>query len=223
MDIKDIGSIRFEALRTDEAKELGINVLFQEEDGTYDWIYCLSMAKNLSMFKFVTKIVILIFVPIAAMLLFLSWGSGNFLMMMGILALCLGGVMLIILFAFWLVNKLFKGSYMLVYQMNNDEIMFSQTADQAEITRTIAAASAIVNTVGKNVGGAIAGTGLAMRPNIYTAKFAKVSSVKGDRKDNLIWVNTFLQSLMIYVPDEFYDFVWNYITQRCDKARISER
>ena len=47
MDIKDIGSIRFEALRTDEAKELGINVLFQEEDGTYDWIYCLSMAKNL--------------------------------------------------------------------------------------------------------------------------------------------------------------------------------
>ena len=38
-----------------------------------------------------------------------------------------------------------------------------------------------------------------------------------------IWVNTFLQSLMIYVPDEFYDFVWNYITQRCDKARISER
>lgn len=131
--------------------------------------------------------------------------------------------MLIILFAFWLVNKLFKGSYMLVYQMNNDEIMFSQTADQAEITRTIAAASAIVNTVGKNVGGAIAGTGLAMRPNIYTAKFAKVSSVKGDRKDNLIWVNTFMQSLMIYVPDEFYDFVWNYITQRCDKARISER
>jgi hypothetical protein len=144
-------------------------------------------------------------------------------MMMGILALCLGGVMLIILFAFWLVNKLFKGSYMLVYQMNNDEIMFSQTADQAEITRTIAAASAIVNTVGKNVGGAIAGTGLAMRPNIYTAKFAKVSSVKGDRKDNLIWVNTFLQSLMIYVPDEFYDFVWNYIIQRCDRARISER
>ena len=112
---------------------------------------------------------------------------------------------------------------MLVYQMNNDEIMFSQTTDQAEMTRTIAAASAIVNAAGKNAGGTIAGTGLAMRPNIYTAKFAKVSSVIGDRKDNLIWVNTFLQSLMIYVPDEFYDFVWNYIIQRCDRARISER
>lgn len=223
MDIKKIGNIEFESLGTNEAKELGINVLFQEEDGTYDWIYCLNMFKNLSMFKFVVKVILITFIPIVVMLLILSGGSADVLWVLGIIALCLGVVMLIVLFSFWLINKLYKGSYMLVYQMNNDEIMFSQTTDQAEITKTIAAATAAVNAAGNNVGGVIAGTGLALRPNMYIARFAKVSSVKGSRKDNLIWVNTFLQALMIYVPDEFYDFVWNYITQRCDKARIRER
>ena len=64
---------------------------------------------------------------------------------------------------------------------------------------------------------------MALSPNGYLAKFAKVRSVKGVRKDNMIWVNTFLQYLMVYVSDEYYDFVWNYITQRCVNARIIEK
>lgn len=223
MDIRDIGSIDFGSLETEEAKALGINVLFREEDGTYDWIYCMNMMKNTSMMKFIFKGVAICFIPVTAMLLFLSWGSDEFAMMVGILAACFGVVMLITLFSVWFVNTIYKGSYMLVYQMNNDAIMFSQTTDQAAMTRTIAGASAAVNAAGNNIGGVIAGTGLAMSPNVHIAKFAKVSSVRGNRADNLIWVNTFLQSLMIYVPDEFYDFVWNYIRERCDRARISER
>ena len=215
MDIRDIGSIDFGSLE--------INVLFREEDGTYDWIYCMNMMKNTSMMKFIFKVVAICFIPVTAMLLFLSWGSDEFAMMVGILAACFGVVMLITLFSVWFVNTIYKGSYMLVYQMNNDAIMFSQTTDQAAMTRTIAGASAAVNAAGNNIGGVIAGTGLAMSPNVHIAKFAKVSSVRGNRADNLIWVNTFLQSLMIYVPDEFYDFVWNYIRERCDRARISER
>ena len=212
MDIRDIGSIDFGSLETEEAKELGINVLFREEDGTYDWIYCMNMLKDA-----------ICFIPVTAVLLFVSWGSDDFPMMVGILAACFGVVMLITLFSTWFVNTIYKGSYMLVYQMNNEAIMFSQTIDQAAMTRTIAGASAAVNAAGNNIGGVIAGTGLAMSPNLHIAKFAKVSSVRGNRADHLIWVNTFLQALMIYVPDEFYDFVWNYITERCDRAKISER
>ena len=56
MDIRDIGSIDFGSLETEEAKALGINVLFREEDGTYDWIYCMNMMKNTSMMKFIFKV-----------------------------------------------------------------------------------------------------------------------------------------------------------------------
>lgn len=223
MNNKNIEEIDFLSLTTEEAEKLGLNAIFEEEDGTYDWIYCMNMMKNTSMMKFIFKVVAICFIPVTAVLLFLSWGSDDFAMMVGILAACFGVVMLITLFSIWFVNTIYKGSYMLVYQMNNDAIMFSQTTDQAAMTRTIAGASAAVNAAGNNIGGVIAGTGLAMSPNVHIAKFAKVSSVRGNRADHLIWVNTFLQSLMIYVPDEFYDFVWNYIRERCDRARISER
>ena len=112
---------------------------------------------------------------------------------------------------------------MLIYEMNEQGLTFSQTTDQAQITRTIAAASAAVNAAGGNAGGVIAGTGLALSPNSYHADFSKVRSVKGRKSDHLIWVNTFLQYLMVYVPDDAYDFVWTYITERCVNASISSK
>ena len=223
MDIKNIESLDFGSLTTEEASELGLNVIFLEEDGTYDWIYCLKIFQNLSLFKFVMKVIAIIYAFIIITLLVLTKGSGDILWLLGILGLVFAAVVVIVLFSFWLVDKLYKGSYMLIYEMNDVGITFSQTTDQAQITRAIAATSAAVNAAGGNVGGVIAGTGLAMRPNSYHADFAKVRSVKGKRSDNLIWVNTFLQYLMVYVPEEAYDFVWNYITGRCVKAKITTR
>ena len=222
MDIKNIGNIDFASLSSEEARELGFNVLFQEEDGTYDWIYCMKMFQNRSILKFILKIIGLMFVLMAVIFAFLIHDFSSLLPFLGILALCFAGVVLITFFATWLVNALYKGNYLLVYQMNDRELVFSQTTDQKQITRTISAASAAVNAAGRNVGGTIAGAGLALSPNAYRSEFAKVKSIKAKRKDNLIWVNTFLQYQMVYVPDAFYDFVWNYITQRCPNARISE-
>ncbi len=222
MDIKNIGNIDFESLSSEEARELGFNVLFQEEDGTYDWIYSMKMFQNRSILKLILKIIGLMFVLMAVIFAFLIHDFSSLLPFLGILTLCFAGVVLITFFATWLVNTLYKGNYLLVYQMNERELAFSQTTDQRQITRTISAASAAVNAAGRNVGGTIAGAGLALSPNAYRSAFAKVKSIKAKRKDNLIWVNTFLQYQMVYVPDAFYDFVWNYITQRCPNARISE-
>ena len=223
MEIKNLDHLDFGSLSSEEADQLGLNVIFLEKDGTYDWIYCLRMFQNLSMFKFVMKIMIFMFAAITVILLVLTGGSGDILWLLGILGLCFAAVILIVLFSFWLVDKLFKGRYMLIYEMNEQGLTFSQTTDQAQITRTIAAASAAVNAAGGNAGGVIAGTGLALSPNSYHADFSKVRSVKGRKSDHLIWVNTFLQYLMVYVPDDAYDFVWTYITERCVNASISSK
>ena len=55
---------------------------------------------------------------------------------------------------------------------------------------------------------------------VRNGKVEKVRSVKGKRADNLIWVNTFLQYQQVYVPKSAYNFVWNYITERCVNAKI---
>ena len=223
VDMKNIGNLDFGALSSEEVRELGFNVLFQEEDGTYDWIYSLKMLQNRSLINFILKIIAIMFLLIAVISAFIVDDFSGLLWFLGILALCFAGVILITYFATWLVNTLYKGNYLLVFQMNEKELVFSQTTDQAQVTRIISAASAAVNAASHNVGGTIAGAGLALSPNAYRSEFAKVKSIKGKRKDNLIWVNSFLQYQMVYVPDAFYDFVWNYITQRCPNARISER
>ena len=222
MNDKRIEDIDFLSLTTEEAEKLGLNAIYQEEDGTYDWIYCMNMMKDLSMLKFYYKVIGLCFLPIILLMIWMAltgrfdWSS--FLVVM----LCFVVVLLIVVFAVWLVNKLFQSKYMLIYQMNNEGLTFSQTTDQAEMTRTIAAASAAASAAGGHTGGVISGSGMALSPNAYYSEFSKVRSVRGVRKDNLIWVNTFLQFQQVYVPAGSYDFVWNYITQRCVNARIHE-
>ena len=222
MNDKRIEDIDFLSLTTEEAEKLGLNAIYQEEDGTYDWIYCMNMMKDLSMLKFYYKVIGLCFLPIILLMMWMAltgrfdWSS--FLIVM----LCFVVVLLIVVFAVWLVNKLFQSKYMLIYQMNNEGLTFSQTTDQAEMTRTIAAASAAASAAGGHTGGVISGSGMALSPNAYYSEFSKVRSVRGVRKDNLIWVNTFLQFQQVYVPAGSYDFVWNYITQRCVNARIHE-
>ena len=205
MDIKSIENLDFGSLSSEQAAQLGLNTIFLEEDGTYNWIYCMKLLKNLSMLKFVTKIIAIMYALIVIVLVVMTRGSADMLWVLGILALVFVAVILIILFSFWLVDKLFRGCYMLIYEMNEEGLTFSQTTDQAQITRVIAASSAAVNAAGGNVGGVIAGTGLALRPNSFPAKFSKVRSVKGIRRDSLIWVNTFLQYLQVYVPDGSYE------------------
>ena len=222
MNDKRIEDIDFLSLTTEEAEKLGLNAIYQEEDGTYDWIYCMNMMKDLSMLKFYYKVIGLCFLPIILLMIWMAltgrfdWSS--FLVVM----LCFVVVLLIVVFAVWLVNKLFQSKYMLIYQMNNEGLTFSQTTDQAEMTRTISAASAAASAAGGHTGGVISGSGMALSPNAYYSEFSKVRSVRGVRKDNLIWVNTFLQFQQVYVPAGSYDFVWSYITQRCVNARIHE-
>ncbi len=220
MDIKNIENIDFGSLTSEQAAELGINTVFQEKDGTYDWIYCMKMSRNRSMFTFLVKTTTISFALILVVMLFLAGERVAILPVLGIIGLVFVAVMGIVRFSLWLVDKLYKGAYMLIYEMNDQGLTFSQTTDQAQITRTIAAASAAASAAGGNAGGTLAGAGMAVSPNSYYADFSKVRSVKGKRKDNLIWVNTFFQYLMVYVSDEAYDFVWDYITERCVNARI---
>ena len=220
MKNQNIEDIDFLSLTTEEAEELGLNAIFEEEDGTYDWIYCMNMMKDMSMIRFYFKVVSLCFLPIVLMMIWMALNSQLTMYAFCVTMLSFGGVLLVVVFCIWLVNKMYHGKYMLVYQMNDEGITFSQTSDQAAMTRAIAAVSAAASAAGGHAGGVISGTGMTLRASAYHSSFAKVRSVKCVRKDNLIWVNTFLQFQQVYVPKSAYGFVWNYITERCVNAKI---
>ena len=209
-----IEEIDFLSLTTEEAEQLGLNAIFEEEDGTYDWIYCMNMMKDRSMFSFYFKVVGLCFLPIVIMMIWMAASSRLSLSTFLITMLSFGGVLLVVVFAIWLVNTMYGGKYMLIYQMNNEGITFSQTTDQAAMTRAVAAASAAVSAADGNTGGVISGTGMTLRANAYHSKFEKVRSVKGKRADNLIWVKEGITTYTMYAPLEDAAFVKEYVRVR---------
>ena len=89
MDIKNISSIDMSSLSTEQAYELGLNSIFLEDDGTYNWIYCMKMRQDLSMFKFIFKIVSAMYALMVIIILLMIHGSGDVLELLGIFALCL--------------------------------------------------------------------------------------------------------------------------------------
>ena len=214
MNNKNIEEIDFLSLTTEEAEQLGLNAIFEEEDGTYDWIYCMNMMKDRSMFSFYFKVVGLCFLPIVIMMIWMAASSRLSMSTFLITMLSFGGVLLVVVFAIWLVNTMYGGKYMLIYQMNNEGITFSQTTDQAAMTRAVAAASAAVSAAGGNTGGVISGTGMTLRANAYHSKFEKVRSVKGKRADNLIWVKEGITTYTMYAPLEDAAFVKEYVRVR---------
>ena len=124
MNNQNLEDIDFLSLTTEEAEKLGLNAIFEEEDGTYDWIYCMNMMKDMSMFKFYFKIVGLCFLPIVIMMIWMAASSRLSMSTFLITMLSFGGVLLVVIFAIWLVNTMYGGKYMMIYQMNDEGITF---------------------------------------------------------------------------------------------------
>ena len=53
-----------------------------------------------------------------------------------------------------------------------------------------------------------------------TSEFRVVRKVKAVRWMHLIMVNEFLSRNQVYVEDEDFDFVYDYISKHCPKAKI---
>ena len=60
---------------------------------------------------------------------------------------------------------------------------------------------------------------LAASKSRSSSEFANVRRVKAYRKRNLIKVNQLFNKNQVYVADEDFDFVYNFIKSRCPKAK----
>ena len=78
--------------------------------------------------------------------------------------------------------------------------------------------TALVGLAAKNPTTVGAGMLSASR-STSTSVFANVRRVKARRRMNLIKVNQLLFKNQVYVPDEDYDFVYDYIKSHCPKAK----
>ena len=102
--------------------------------------------------------------------------------------------------------------------MDEKEVTHIQMPRQVKKAEVIGLITALVGAMAKSPTTMGAGM-LAASKTKSTSVFANVRRVKARRRLNLIKVNQLLDKNQIYVPDEDFDFVYDFIKSHCTKAK----
>lgn len=192
------------------------------KDGKYRWKYELNLITNpivaITTFKVFFYVILAGFLFFGTILYAIhgDWkGLWDFakiaLLVMGIFAgLTIIGTLVIAL--------LYGGKYVVLFEMNEDTVAHIQLPVQAEKARKIGFITFLVGLMARRPTTAGAGM-LATVKNSSTSVFANVKRVQRRKLFHTIKVNMLLDHNQIYVPDEDYEFVYDYIKRHCPKVK----
>ena len=190
-------------------------------DGKYRWIYEFSMLKNPVILFTIMKILALVSCAPALIVALSDLDEGIEAFVSGAKVL---GVMLLImlplsLLSYFIVAALYGWKYIVLFEMEEKGVTHIQQDKQFNKAQGIAWINMFLGTAGNKL--SMTGSGLVlMTKNSMTSEFALVKKVTRNARRNTIKLDQILGHNQIYVEKEDYDFVWNYITSRCEKAKI---
>ena len=194
-------------------------------DGKYRWVYELNMMKNPAILITVYKVLLIaigvvwLFMVIVNLATDSMYGFTGFLKMTGfflalVLAFAVTGFI-----AYAIVAASYGWNYAVYFEMDEKSVSHIQMPKQykkAEVLGWITVLAGL--TAGSYT---TAGAGLLAQGNDRrTSEFRNVEQIVERRRSNLIKVNQKLNYNQVYAEDADFDFVWDYITSRCTKAKI---
>ena len=192
------------------------------EDGKYRWIYRMSTLKNPSMMIRMEKIlgVTLLAVYIVAQLASLiGEGEKPVLYTVKMLMPAVGIILAVYVVSYLLWVLLCGGTYVCAFEMDDAGILHAQGQNKTEKQKLIEQMTVLMGLVSPVAG--ILGNGMRAAVNSsWKSNFYAVTSLKAQRRYNAIYLNEPGCKNIIYVDDRDFDFVWNFIKARCDKAKI---
>ena len=186
-------------------------------DGKYRWVYELNMLTNPIIFWTVLKVLggVWLFLYVC-MLIFGDFAT--FWEAFRIFAYVMAGIVALSLMGYLVVAAMYKGKYVVLFEMDEDGISHTQMPRQYKKAQVLSAftvlaglASGKPSTVGAGI--------LAATKNSSTSVFENVRKVKARRRLHVIKVNQLLNKNQVYVPDEDFDFVYDFIKSRCPHAK----
>lgn len=192
-------------------------------DGKYRWIYEMNMLKNPSILFDVWKVFgISIGILVAFFALLIACDGDINMKVLSGLAETVG--LLIAIFAvlsilgYLLFAAISGWKYVVLFIMDEKEVVHQQMPSQVKKGQVIGALTVLVGLAAKRPG--VVGTGLlAQSRTTMTSVLAHVSRLIPCRRMNLIKVNQLLAKNRVYVPDEDFDFVYDFLCQHCVKAK----
>ena len=192
------------------------------EDGKYRWTYPLDMLKNPSILFVLLKIFgILLSIPLLIALISAAANNDWQKIWDGFIKIWL--IVMVVFFVIILISYLIVvwmngGKYVVNFTMDEKRLIHEQVPVQYDRARKVGLLAALVGIFAKRPAAAGAGA-LAASRDTSVSVFDKVRRIKPRRGQNLIKVNQSLERNQVYVPDEDFDFVLDFIRKHCPNAK----
>ena len=193
------------------------------QDGKYRWVYEVPMLKNPSIlfdvywvlgisFGLVWLFNVLLIGCEGDLSLESLWDfSSVFLILMLVFAV-IGYV------AYVIVAWTYGWKYVVLFTLDEKEVVHQQMPHQMKKAKVLGALTALAGAAAGKPG--VVGSGiLASSRSTSTSVLANVKSIKARRRLNLIKVNQLLNKNRVFVPDEDFDFVYDFLCQHCPNAK----
>lgn len=208
-------------------KELTTTRVSRDEDGKYRWTYALNMYRNPAILVVVLKIIGVLFsIPLLIDLIRTAvngdwanaWGDNIWDSSLKIWLVVYIVFIVISLLAYLIVAWMYGGKYIVHFTMDEKVLVHETEPAQARKARKLGMATVIVGAAARRPSTVGAGV-LAAARTTSTSTLASVRRIIPRRRYNLIKVNQLLERNQVYVPDEDYDFVLNFLREHCPGVR----
>lgn len=195
-------------------------------DGKYRWVYEVPMLKNPTILFDVYKMLGISFGIVWLFnVLLISCEDG--LNLRNLWSFTSGFLILMLVFlvigylAYFIVAWYYGWKYIVLFTLDEKEVVHQMMPRQIEKAKVLGALTALIGSVAGKPG--VMGTGvLAASRSTSTSVLAKVARLVPRRRLHLIKVNQLLNKNRVFVPDEDFDFVYNFLCQHCPKAMKKE-
>lgn len=192
------------------------------KDGKYRWVYEMHLIKNptifLTVFKIFAYIIVIGFLIFGISLYGIHGDWAGLWSMAKAMVIALAGMTVLTFLGVCLVAMMYGGKYIVLFEMDDKGIAHIQVPRQYKKAQVMGLIAALAGLASGHPSAAGAGL-LAATRNSSTSSFNKVRQVKAYRRRNLIKVNQLLSKNQVYVPDEDFDFVYDFIRSHCVNAK----
>ena len=191
-------------------------------DGNYRWVYEVKMLTNPTILLDVYKVLGISFGFVWLFNLLIIGCEGD-LTLGSIWEFSYGFLILMAVFvvigivAYFIVAWVYDWKYVVLYTLNEKEVIHQQMPRQAKKAQVLGALTVMVGGLAGKSG--VVGAGLLTASKTSSiSKLADVAHLIPNRRRNLIKVNQLFNRNRIYVPDEDFDFVYDFLRKHCTKA-----
>lgn len=193
----------------------------KDDKGTYRWIYELPMKNSFFLLIEIWRVLALTVLIVAGFCSLISFLTGNkladALFTLEMTALCFFILILLSIPAYYIVVKANNGMYTVLFEMNDEGIDHVQI--KTEKARALELLTIFLGQKAKKPTTTAAGMLSAAGGSLYSP-FNGVKRINAYPSKNLIALSGGLLRNQVYADGQAFDFVLNYISKRCPKARV---